>query len=63
MLTSAYAEKGNKDAEKASLADALNLRPELTLAWLRMHPFSNEPDYLKLANAIYYDGLRKAGLA
>lgn len=62
MLAAAYAEKGNKDASKASLADALNLRPELTLAWLRMHPFSNEPGYVKLANATLYDGLRKAGL-
>jgi len=62
MLAAAYAEKGNKEAAKASLADALNLRSDLTLGWLRMHPFSREPGYVKLANPTLYEGLRKAGL-
>jgi adenylate cyclase len=62
MLAAAYAHKGDAAAAKASLADALKLRPELTLAWLKAHPFSNEPAYMKLADATLYEGLRKAGL-
>jgi adenylate cyclase len=61
-LAAAYAEKGDRKAAKASLADALKLRPDLTLAWLKAHPFSNEPGYVDMANATLYDGLRKAGL-
>jgi TolB-like protein/Tfp pilus assembly protein PilF len=61
-LAAAYAQKGDQAAAKASLADALALRPNLTLAWLETHAFSNEPGYVRLANATLYDGLRKAGL-
>jgi TolB-like protein/Tfp pilus assembly protein PilF len=61
-LAAAYAEKGDRAAAKASLDDALALRPGLTLAWLKSHAFSNEPGYVRLANATLYDGLRKAGL-
>jgi TolB-like protein/Tfp pilus assembly protein PilF len=61
-LAAAYAQKGDRSATKASLADALDLRPDLTLAWLRAHPFSSEPAYVRMANATLYDGLRKAGL-
>jgi len=61
-LAAAYAEQGDRKAAKASLTDALALRPDLTLDWLRAHPFSNEPAYLTLANHTFYDGLRKAGL-
>jgi TolB-like protein len=61
-LAAAYAEQGNRKEAKASLTDALALRPDLTLDWLRAHPFSNEPAYVTLANRTFYDGLRKAGL-
>ena len=61
-LAAAYAEQGNRKAAKASLGDALALRPDLTLDWLQAHPFSNEPAYITLANRTFYDGLRKAGL-
>ena len=61
-LAAAYAERGEQQPARTSLADALELRPELTLAWLKTHPFSNERAYLALANASLYDGLRKAGL-
>jgi len=61
-LAAAYAQQGDQEAAKASLADALSLRPDLTLAWLKGHPFSSEPTYVTLAEATLYGGLRKAGL-
>jgi adenylate cyclase len=61
-LAAAYAQQGDRKAAKASLVDALALRSDLTLDWLRAHPFSNEPAYVTLANRTFYDGLRKAGL-
>jgi len=61
-LAAAYAKKGDLSAAKASLQEALTLRPNLTLAWLRSHPFSSEPDYVRLADSTLYDGLHKAGL-
>ena len=61
-LAAAYAQQGDRRAAKVSLADALALRSDLTLDWLRAHPFSNEPAYVTLANRTFYDGLRKAGL-
>jgi hypothetical protein len=61
-LAAAYAESGKRESAKSSLADALDLRPDLTLTWLKAHPFSTEPAYVALANATFYDGLHKAGL-
>jgi adenylate cyclase len=61
-LAAAYAEQGDRKGAEASLADALALRPNLTLDWLQAHPLSNEPAYVTLANRTLYDGLRRAGL-
>ena len=61
-LAAAYAQRGEREPARTSLADALDLRPGLTLAWLKTHPFSIEPAYVTMANATLYDGLRKAGL-
>ena len=42
QLAAAYAQQGDRRAAKASLNDALSLRPDLTLDWLRARPFSLE---------------------
>jgi hypothetical protein len=61
-LAAAYAQRGGWERARSSLADALDLRPDLTLAWLKTHPFSIEPAYVAMANLTLYDGLQIAGL-
>jgi hypothetical protein len=61
-LAAAYAEKGDMDAAKSSLADALKIAPKLSLERLRKTNKFTDPAYIRLRDATLYDGLRKAGL-
>lgn len=61
-LSAAYAEKGEMEAAKSSLADALKIAPKLSLARLRATSTLTDPAYIRLREATLYDGLRKAGL-
>ena len=61
-LSAAYAEKGEMEAAKSSLADALKIAPQLSLAHLRATSTLTDPAYIRLREATLYDGLRKAGL-
>jgi adenylate cyclase len=61
-LAAALAQKGNMEQARSSLEDALIIVPQLCFTWLDEHHYSNEPAYLKLAEATLCDGLRKAGL-
>jgi tetratricopeptide (TPR) repeat protein len=61
-LAAAYAQRGDMEAAKASLKDALKIAPQLAFTWLKDHHYSTDPAYLRLAEATLYDGLRKAGL-
>ena len=61
-LAAAFAQKGEMDAARRSINDALALEPKLSFTWLKDHHYSNDPNYLRLAEATLYDGLRKAGL-
>lgn len=62
FLAAAYANQG--DLSKAAVARAQVLRtvPDYTLAQLRAKRYSDNPEYLKLAEKYLYAGLRKAGI-
>ena len=45
----------------AAKAEVLRIIPGLTIAQLRAKHVSDNPEYLKLAEKYWYEGLRKAG--
>jgi serine/threonine protein kinase/tetratricopeptide (TPR) repeat protein len=62
FLAAAYANHG--DLEKATTArkEMLRTRPDFTIEQLRAKHYSDEPEYVKMAEATWYAGLRKAGI-
>jgi tetratricopeptide (TPR) repeat protein len=60
-LAAAYANHGEMAKAAASKAEVLRTVPGLTIAQLRAKRRSDNPEYLKLAEKYWYDGLRNAG--
>jgi adenylate cyclase len=61
FLAAAYANHGDKAKAAAAKANALRIVPGYTIAQLRAKRYSEHPEYLKLAEKYWYEGLRKAG--
>jgi adenylate cyclase len=61
FLAAAYANHGDMAKAAVSKADALRIVPGYTIAQLRAKRYSDNPEYLKLAEKYWYEGLRKAG--
>jgi hypothetical protein len=56
----AYANLGQADKAEAAKAEVQRRQPDLTIAAIR-NGDTLHPDYIRLADAHYYCGLRKAG--
>ncbi len=62
FLAAAYANHGDMAKAAAAKADALRTVPGYTIAQLRAKRYSDHPEYLKLADKYWYEGLRKSGI-
>ena len=62
FLAAAYANQGDLSKAKAAKDRALLTVPGYTVAQLRAKRYSEVPEYLQMAEATWYAGLRKAGL-
>jgi hypothetical protein len=62
VLAVAYANHGEMAKAAVAKAEALRTVPGLTIAQLRAKRGSDNPEYLKLAEKYWYEGLRKAGV-
>jgi adenylate cyclase len=62
FLAAAYANLGDLAKAKAAKDKALLTVPGYTISQLRAKRYSEVPEYLKMAEANWYAGLRKAGL-
>ena len=63
FLAAAYANAGDIKQAQASLQAMRKTVPWHTVAQLRAKCDSNHPEYEKLVETYWYEGLRKAGLA
>ena len=63
FLAAAYANAGDLEDAHAALQAMLKTVPGYTIAQLKAKRYSDHPEYQKLAERYWYDGLRKAGLA
>ena len=55
-----YANNGDLDKAAAAKAEALRTVPGYTIAQLRAKRYSDHPEYQRLAEKYWYNGLRKA---
>jgi tetratricopeptide (TPR) repeat protein len=62
-LTAAYANRGDMDNAAGARNSLLRTVPGYTIAQLRAKRYSDVPAYLRMAEANWYSGLRKAGIA
>jgi tetratricopeptide (TPR) repeat protein len=62
FLAAAYANRGDMAKAVAARKEVERLVPGYTIAQLRAKHYSDEPEYVKMAEATWYAGLRKAGL-
>jgi tetratricopeptide (TPR) repeat protein len=62
LLVAAYANHGDMAKAAAAKADVLRTVPGYTIAQLRAKRYSDHPEYQRLAEKYWYDGLRKAGI-
>jgi adenylate cyclase len=63
FLAAAYANHGDMAKAAAAKADVLRTVPGYTIAQLRAKRYSDNPEYLSLAEKYWYEGLRKAGFS
>ena len=63
FLAAAYANAGDIEHARSALQAMLETVPGYTIAQLKAKRYSDHPEYQKLAERYWYDGLRKAGLA
>jgi len=63
FLAAAYAQKGSTARAAEEKAKILRGSPGFTIATLRAKRYSVHPEYMRLAEAHWYTGLRKAGIA
>ena len=62
FLAAAYANVGDMPRASAALKTLLKAVPGYTIAQLKAKRYSDHPEYQKLAERYWYEGLRKAGL-
>jgi TolB-like protein len=62
FLAAAYANHGDLAKAAMAKAEALRTVPGYTIAQLRAKRYSDHPEYQRLAEIYWYDGLRKAGI-
>jgi TolB-like protein len=62
FLVAAYANHGDLARASLAKADVLRIVPSYTVAQLRAKRYSDHPDYQRLAEKYWYEGLRKAGI-
>lgn len=62
FLAAAYANFGDVEHARIALQAMLQTVPGYTIAQLKAKRYSDHPEYRKLAERYWYDGLRKAGL-
>jgi class 3 adenylate cyclase/TolB-like protein len=62
FLAAAYANHGDLGKAREAKDEVLRQQPAYSIAVLKSKRYSAHPTYLKLAEAYWYDGLRKAGL-
>jgi tetratricopeptide (TPR) repeat protein len=61
-LAASYANRGDLDKAMAARDALLRTVPAYTIAQLRAKHYSDVPEYLRMAEAHWYSGLRKAGI-
>ena len=62
LLAAAYADAGELDKAAAERRTVDRIAPGYTIERLRAYRYSENPDYLRLVEAQWYAGLRKAGV-
>ena len=62
MLVAAYASHGDIEKAAAAKAKLLRMAPRYTVAQARASDQPSHPEYAKLAEKYFYEGLRKAGI-
>jgi len=62
FLAAAYANQGNLPKAVAAKDRLLRTVPDYSIAQLRSKHYSDTPEYMKLAEANWYPGLRKSGI-
>jgi hypothetical protein len=62
LLAAAYANNDDMEHAAASRAEVLRVVPGYTISQLRAKRYSDHPDYQRLAEKFWYEGLRKAGI-
>jgi serine/threonine protein kinase/tetratricopeptide (TPR) repeat protein/TolB-like protein len=62
FLVAVYANRGDMDKAIAAKNEILRTVPGYTIAQLRAKHYSDVPEYVKMAEATWYAGLRKAGI-
>jgi adenylate cyclase len=62
FLAAAYANHGDLEKAREAKDEVLRQQPGYSIAVLKSKRYSAHPIYLQLAEAYWYDGLRKAGL-
>jgi predicted Zn-dependent protease len=62
LLAAAYADAGELDKAAAEHRTVDRIAPGYTIERLRAYRYSENPDYLRLVEAHWYAGLRKAGV-
>ena len=60
-MAAAYANYGDLAKASDAKAEVLRTVPGFTIAQLRAKRHSDNPEYLKLAEKYFYEGLRRAG--
>ena len=61
-LAAAYANRGDIDKARAAANAILRTVPGYSIAQVRAKHYSDVPEYLTMAEATWYSGLRKAGI-
>jgi tetratricopeptide (TPR) repeat protein len=62
FLAAAYANHGDMAKATAARDEVFRLMPDYSIARLKANAYSTNPEFIRLAEAHYYSGLRKAGL-
>jgi predicted Zn-dependent protease len=63
FLAAAYAQTGDAENAAAARAEVLRVVPGYTIAGHKSKGYSMNPEYIRLAEAHLYEGMRKAGFA
>ena len=61
-IAAAYANHGDREKAAAAKDELLRIVPGYTISQLRAKRYSDHPDYQRLAEKYWYEGLRKAGI-